>query len=300
MPIIFINSVAKADISPEETAFKSLQRLRRYINDAQPDIVEWVMRFWGDQKKAATYKELREAILSGAITPEMVKRWQQDYSAFVTDTLLPQWTDAMSDAAQQIAAVHPEYEFNPGAENVKAWTAQHSAKLVTNLSTQQTSAINSLIQRAAGMQDMTVDELARAIRPVIGLTKPQATSNFNYYTTLRQNKVPPKEALSKSYTYAARQQRYRAMNIARTELATAYNNGEYLGIKQAQEQNLMGEVKKKWLTADDGRVCAVCQSIDEMEIAMDALFPIFGGLLTPTAHPSCRCCLIYEEVEVAA
>lgn len=300
MPILFIDKVTKANASPEKEVYNALQRLRQYIQDAQPALVSLVMRMWQKQQKAVTYKQLREAILTGAVTPGMVQQWQQDYSEFVSGTLFPQWTDAMEGATEQIKTVHPEYDFNPSAENVKAWAAQHSGELITNLSANQTAAINSLVQRSVSMQDMTVDELARAIRPVVGLTKPQAIANFNYYTSLRTNGVCAKVAQQKASLYADRQHRYRAMTIARTELATAYNNGEYLGIKQAQEQGLMGQVKKKWLTAGDGRVCQACDSISDMSIDMDALFPIFGGLLTPTAHPSCRCCLVYEEVEEAA
>lgn len=284
-------------MSRDDAVKDGIQRLRRYIADEQPGLVEWVYRFWGKQQRAVTYQQLREAIMTGALSPETLQQWQKNYASIITNKLAPQWEDAMNTAAQQIKTAYPEYNFDPGAENVKTWTAQHSAELVTNLSGQQASAINSLIHRATGIQNMTPDELARVIRPVIGLTKPQATANVNYYRSLRENKISQKEAQKKASTYADRQHRYRAQNIARTELAKAYNTGEYLGMKQAQDQNLIGEVKKKWLTADDSRVCAACASIDEMEMPMDALFPLFGGILTPPAHPSCRCCLVYEETE---
>lgn len=291
MPIILKGTVAKTD----GTVPAMLQRLRQFVADNQTGLVTVLYRLWDGQQQAVTYKELREAILAGAFRPEDMEAWRQDYSAFISDTLGPKWEEAMRAAARQIKDAHPEYDFDPAAENVRTWTAQHSAELVTSVTEQQRSAINTLVRRAATAQDMTVDELARAIRPTVGLTRPQAAANFNYYTNLRKNGIKAQAAQEKAAVYAGRQHRYRAQNIARTELAMAYNNGEYLGIKQAQEQGVMGGCQKKWMTAHDGRVCENCADMDGMEIAMDAYFPIFGGLLTPTAHPSCRCCLVYEE-----
>lgn len=85
------------------------------------------------------------------------------------------------------------------------------------------------------------------------------------------------------------------MNIARTELATAYNAGEHYSIKQAQQEGLLGKMKKAASTAGDGRVCGECQNVDGEEIWIDEEFP--NGYLFPAFHPSCRCGVKYIEVE---
>lgn len=79
----------------------------------------------------------------------------------------------------------------------------------------------------------------------------------------------------------------------------------------------MGEVEKVWCTADDERVCSICGSLEGNRYAMDdEIFYEYtdneGNVhrrrinhklndeavgLVPPAHPSCRCTVLYEEVE---
>ena len=105
--------------------------------------------------------------------------------------------------------------------------------------------------------------------------------------------------------YAAKQHRYRAYNIARTELAYSYNQGAYEGTKQAQEAGFMGKTVKIWCTADDERVCETCGGLEGKVIDMDDDFPFSTKLAAthptirrmPPAHPGCRCTTIFEEIE---
>ena len=81
----------------------------------------------------------------------------------------------------------------------------------------------------------TVDELSRMIRPYIGLTEGQAKANARFYDniveTLRKEHPRMKEesvqrkAREAAMKYAERKHRYRAMTIAQTESAFAYNRG---------------------------------------------------------------------------
>ena len=104
-------------------------------------------------------------------------------------------------------------------EGIQNWTATHGAEWVTNISDDQREAITSMIDRAT-TGAWTGDELARAIRPLIGLTKPQALANLNYYehlkATLLANNPTMKEATAAKAArdaaakYAAKQHRQRA------------------------------------------------------------------------------------------
>lgn len=295
MPIIFkaYNKIEKA----QQNRADVIRRLRSFIHAKEPALVYWLTNMWRDQQQAITYKELREAILNGGVTIQEIEAWQHDYSIFVTEKLLPVWIEAMEEAAAQITKEYPDFIFNRFSEEVRKWTEEHAAELVTNCTNEQKKAINALIQKAAVLEDVTVDELSRAIRPLIGLTQRQAVANLNFYNALRANGFSHKQAQEKSLQYAERQHRYRAMVIARTELANAYNNGEYLAVKQAQNDGLMGTVRKRWVTAGDDRVCEYCKAVDGAEVEIDELFPILGGKNTPTAHPSCRCSVIYIEIE---
>lgn len=291
---------------PEERVQKAaaeeqvLRLLRSFLDANEPALVRILVNNWNAQGRSITYKELREAILNGEISEEYLADWMQDYSKLVKDHLQPAWEKAMMEAVKDLEEKYPVWYFDPMADGVRSWTANHTAEFITNVSTAQMEGLRAVIRRAAVLEDMSVDELSRAIRPMIGLTKQQATANLKYYETLRANGIPPKRARESSLYYSARQHRSRAYTIARSELATAYNAGSYEGTKQAQAVGYLGEVEKVWLTAEDERTCSYCNALEGKRVAMDGEFPGISGSwstrLHPPAHPSCRCCVAYEEI----
>lgn len=305
MPIIFYN-----DINKSKAGANALLKLRRFLNASEPELVYWLHHIWSNQGKAITYKELREAILNGYLSQQIIEEWQQDYSNFVVEHLRPSWIKAMEKATSQIASKYPLFYFEPSSEGIKEWLDTKAATFVTNSTETQISAINAVVARASTLQDMTVDGLARAIRPMVGLTRPQALANLKYYTAMVDNGLSEKAALERSIKYSARQNRQRGYTIARTELAFSYNKGEHFGVKQAIEQGYMGHTIKVWCTADDyyadgkHRVCDVCRALEGVEIEMDEDFDFHTKLesdnpgirQTPPAHPNCRCTLLYKEV----
>lgn len=184
--------------------------------------------------------------------------------------------------------------------------------VVTNISTEQKNAVSALIARAYSKGE-SAEELSRAIRPCIGLAQRQAIANANYYDhvkdSLLKNNPGMKEATAAKKAqeaaakYAAQQHRYRANMIAETEMAFAYQHGEYEAVKMAQAQGLMGVVEKVWSTAYDDGVCDICNGLEGQTIGIDDDFNfklnklLFGGQrLTPPAHPQCRCAVEYREI----
>lgn len=281
---------------------EALRRLRAFLDENEPELVFWLVNTWRTQGKAITYKELREAILAGDINWELLEEWQQDYTAFVRDHLQPKWIDAMYAATKKMDERYPDWYFDPMADGVREWAENRSAAFVTEVTATQIEGIRAVVFRAAVLEDMTVDQLARAIRPMVGLTHPQAMANLKYYEKLIEKGASQKKALDLSTRYAARQHRYRGYNIARTELAFSYNQGAQLGIKQAQEKGYMGETVKIWSTADDERVCKICGGLEGTRVGLDEEFNFPTRLadpgirLTPPAHPSCRCAVMYKEI----
>lgn len=294
--IDFGRPAAIAKASPAASA--ALKKLRGFLDQAEPRVVYFLVSLWRSEERAITYKELREAILDGDLPPTVLEDWQQDYSRFVVDHMLPAWEAAIQTAAAEIEKAHGGFIFKPMGAGVLEWTASRAAQFVTNSTEEQVKAVRALVQRAAQLEGRSVDALARAIRPTVGLTIQQSTANFNYYNRLIENGVKEKKALDLSIQYAGRQHRYRGYNIARTELAFAYNQGSYQGVRQAQEQGYMGAVQKVWCTAEDERVCPVCGGMDGLVIGLEADFPFQTRIATPDnptvrkvppAHPSCRC-----------
>lgn len=298
MAVYFQGDVAKAAPSIGR------QRLRDLIDRNDPRTARFLVRLWNKQKSDITYAELRQMILTGQIDAETIERWQQDYSRFVTSELMPLWREMIHDAAGSLAERWPVWSFDANTEQIAAYTARHAAELVTNSTAQQIEAIRAMVQRAATVQDLTVDQLARIVRPVIGLYKGQVTANFNYYNTVRQNLIQnhprmkaeaiERRAQEAALKYATRQHLYRAHMIARTELAFGYNNGEFNALKQAQARGYIGQLKKRPSTADDERVCALCKALERETVDMDQ--PFSNGMQFAPWHPHCRCAMDYIEV----
>ena len=268
-----------------------LRKLRSYLDTAEPDVVYFLVNTWNNQAKAITYKDLREAILAGELNSKWLEQWMQDYSRMVKNKLLPKWLEAMQAANTEREEKFPNWYFNPAADGVREWTESHAAEFVTQITNAQVEGLRAVIREATKYEIMAVDQLARAIRPLVGLTKPQATANFNYYTKLIESGLKKQKALDLSIRYAARQHRYRGYMIARTEIATAFSQGARQGVKQAQAKGYIGEVKRVWRTALDERTCSTCGRREGKEYDLDS--PV-----QCPAHPCCRC--TEEFIEISA
>lgn len=284
-------------------ALVATRKIKKFLNSKEPELVFFLQTLWKNQGKAITYKELREAILDGYLSEKLMEEWYQDYSRFVIEKVAPLWQEAMKAANEPFTDAMPKYIFNPMQENVVKWTNDRAAAFVTSVTRDQVKAMREVIKRATQLHDMNVDELSRAIRPMVGLDWRQAIANENYYMKMIENGVKPKVALDKSIRYSARQNRYRAYRIARTELVFAYQNGVLQGTKQAQTQGLLGKSVKVWCTADTERTCPTCSALDGVTIGIDDDFDFktkltdIGIKRQPPAHPHCMCSILIKEIE---
>lgn len=296
---------AKVKAKPKGSKKATLNKLKAFLAAAEPEAIEFLVSFWNTQAKGVTYKELREAYLVGGITEKQFTKWQKDYSKMVDSILAPKWQQEADLAAAQAKAQYPHFFYEPSVSAGMDFIKQHGAELVTNLAQEQKDALNAIILHVSGYTAITPDEASRIMRPIIGLTKPQAIANARYRESVKQAylKAHPhgkpetaeKKATEAAARYAARQHRYRAQCIARTELAYGYNAGAYGATKDAQAQGYIGDCMKVWLTAYDERVCPICSQMDEEKRNIDELFS--NGKLLPPGHPQCRCAVAYEEIE---
>lgn len=291
-----------------------LQRLQIFLeSDTVMEMpVRILARFWEDQQNVLGYPELRQIVQDGTVSQEALQLWSQDYSVLVANQFHNIWMDAIqAGAAGQPLLDGIHVSFQTQTSGVLNWIQQRGAEFVTVCTEEQKQAIATLLTKK--MRDRhTLDELSRMIRPCIGLTKEQAKANARYYDNMVENlkKEHPKmklESIQKkaqdaAQKYAERQHRQRAITIAQTESAFAYNRGADEGIRQAQEQHLLGVVKKRWCTSGDDAVCEICASLDGIEMEMDADFKIKGKILfkgqhmLPPAHPRCACAVEYIEI----
>lgn len=290
-----------------------LRRLEEFLNGGCDEPVEILCGFWKDQQNAITYQELRQVVLDEEINNQILQEWSQDYSILVAERFKRVWQQAIvAGVLGQPILDGLVFEFNTQTPGILNWISERGAEFVTACTQAQKDAIAGLLSKK--MRDShTVDELARMIRPCIGLTEGQAKANARYYDSIVANlrKEHPRmktesirrKARDAAAKYAERQHRERAMTIAQTESAFAYNRGADEGVRQAQEEGLLGTVRKRWSTSGDDAVCEICASLEGMEIEMNDSFSFGGKLLfagqkmLPPAHPRCACAVEYIEVE---
>lgn len=269
-----------------------------------------LVSFWKDQQAVCTYEEIRQAVDDGSVSPQMFHDWQQDYSKMVVEKIVPEWKKAMeTGAANQMRHKNlsfAEFKFNSDHWAVREWLDNHTAELVTNCSKIQKEAIQAYIDM--GIQgNMRTAEIAKRIRPCIGLTKPQMVANKRFYDNMvnQLRKDHPKMSESEirkkagaaADKYGERQLKQRAETIARTERAKAYEYGRYQHMKRLMEEGILPPQKKVWYSAKNEAVCETCKELHGQEVGMDEFFldGASNPVYLPPLHPNCRCCIMYED-----
>ncbi len=305
--------IAKSNQSAE--GLKALLQLENYIDKESPKLIKVLVGRFRSMQNVITYEDLRDAILSGELTDEMLDDWQQEYSQIITDVILPVWRKSAKQAVINQDDLKDFKSSNYG-DRVKQFTQKRTADLVTSVTKQQKDAIKALTERVT-TGELTADELARAIRPTIGLNAPQMKANIRYYENMKarlsetmESELAEKRAREAAIKYAERQHRYRAKTIAETEIAIAYKTGVQDTIYQAMDQGVVDLETKTWVTAGNELVCEECGPLDGVTIKIEDNFRIGGtishheGYSTITggrlaevdghAHPNCKCACIYN------
>lgn len=290
----------KGEIKKTNISYEALtEKMRSFLNAESPKLATTLVRFWNAQENVVTYQELINAVEEGYLDESVIQKWQKNYAEFVNKNLAPEWMKAVQLAIiEELSEAFPDFPSDPVLENIEKWAGEHAAEFVTRIVSDQRTAINNLVNYTATTGAMTPQQLARAIRPLVGLTGPQSMANIRYFNTLVSNGMSANNARKKALQYAAKQHRYRAKVIADHELAVANRWGKHYGIKEAQNLGMMGECMKMWLSARDLRVCPACKELDGKKVSMDDYFDYKGTKIfgPDGAHIHCRCVLIYEEV----
>lgn len=295
-----------------KNAKEILNRLETFLKGNLDEPVNMLAGFWKDQQKAISYPELREIVLRGGVTTQQIDEWMHDYTLLVNESFSKVWESAMEAGSHgQPILDGKNFSFDFANANATKWIYDRGSQFVTNCTDIQKQAISTMLLR--GMeQQQTVDEIATNIRACIGLTRGQATAAMNYYDNVKKqlrdqhpnmwNSTIETKAKRQAQMYAERLHRQRAMTIAQTEMAFAYNQGTDLSMRQAYAENLVGAYKKVWTTSGDDRVCSTCEALDGKTVGMEGDFGFGRGLFDgdgelPPAHPRCACAIEYVEVD---
>lgn len=291
-----------------DSATAILHRLASFLNTETPQLTEWLYSVFQDQQNVVTYKELREAVMGGY--EAQILQWQDDYARLINEHFAPVYLAAMKAGARSWEEKLGGVLLDDSDREVQNWIRERTAGFITNIGEETRAAVKTILWKGQ-QENWTADQIARYIRPCIGLTKSDAAANARYQQSVYDSflKAHPrmteasaaKKAQEVALKYAARQHRARADMIANTELAYAYNRGENMSIRRAMRDGLMGPCVKIWRTAGSERVCPHCGALDGKEIGFDDSFDIVGKELfpgmheTPPAHPRCRCVVQYKE-----
>lgn len=294
---------------------KALDLLDVYINNESPKLIKLLAGRFSGLKDAVSYEDLRDALLSGELDESMLEEWRQEYSKIITDVILPTWRKAMDQAAINQDDLK-DFKWDNYNDRVKLFTQQRTADLVTSVTEQQKDAIKALTERVT-TGELTADELARVIRPTVGLNASQSRANVRYYETMRnkleqtmEKDVAEKKAREAALKYSEKQSRYRAKMIAETEIAMAYKTGVQESMHQAMDQGVVDLRTKTWITAGNELVCPECGALNGITIKIDDDFHIGGNITHHDgyctieggrvaeadghAHPNCKCACIYN------
>lgn len=170
------------------------------------------------------------------------------------------------------------------------WVEEHAAELVSEITSESQAAIRAVILRMYD-EGLTVDQAARELRRIIGLTTRQALAVENYRAGFGLAANPDLVA-QRVQAYAERALRQRAAMIARTESIRASVAGQQVLWDEAVRTGLLegDRVTQRWLVTPDERLCPICEALGrEDPVPLGQAFP--GGFSGPPAHPNCRCAL---------
>ena len=283
---------------------QAIRELREMLEEEQPELEQFLIEMWDNQQREITAQQYIQMVKKGGLSKELEKQFLTSYTTFVLGKMLDKKQTAMETGAKEVKK--PLFLFDIKYHETKKWIEKSCAEQIVQLTKTQKDAIKIVIDRAEKL-GITTEGTADLLKPLIGLHKGQVTANVNYYNSIKQNllenhpkikeQTAEQKALEKAKHYARKQKEYRAMTIARTELAGAYNAGEFYGIKKAQKEGLMGKVKKYAVSAGDGRTCKGCREVEGQEVNQEESFETqWGKVLFPPFHTSCRCAVEYEEV----
>ncbi len=294
-------------IKKSEEDQEVLDKLQEYLDSALEEPVRFLVRFWKDQAAVLTYKELRKIAVSEEFPEEIMKDWRQDYSRLLRDKMTPVWEEAVK-AGIQSNPVLQGMRFDT-RELVGDWITEHTAEMVTRVTNDQVKAIRYIVGESVTYK-MGADETARYIRPIVGLTEQQTAANIKYYNNIKEQmaadhpRMKPEsieqKARDAAAKYASKQHRTRADTIARTEIITAYHEGNDRGVRECISDSRLPKMKKVWSTSLDAKVCSACQALEGVELDMDGEFSAKSGrrIVTtsiPPLHPRCACAVKYVE-----
>lgn len=224
-----------------------------------------------------------------------IRAFEVDYGS-VANKIIAQAVTEAGQVAETLLPVRFKLRFDLTNPRVFDWIENHTGDLIRQVSTETKLAVRSIIDRGF-REGRTVDQMARDIKQVVGLTKNQANAVMNYEKRLIEEKIKPQRTEKLVERYRQKMLRLRASNIARTETITASARGQQLLWQQGADEGLINETtwQRKWIVTRDDRTCPLCMDMAGKTAPIRGTYP--GGIQGPALHNGCRCAEGIVEVK---
>ncbi|HUM33636.1 MAG TPA: phage minor head protein [Candidatus Saccharicenans sp.] len=272
--------------------------LRAYLGRSEPILKRKVSALWKAMKDAVTEKDIEYIRQTGYVQQGLIDAWGVVAAEWVEAALEPAWKKAVESAGNSMLEAlnrsRKAAEFNSVHSNILKWMAERGGILIRELTEGQAKTINALLRHQVFQGITSNYQLSRMVLSFIGLLSREAQAVANYRAELMAQQIAQEKIDQLAQKYAQFLLKNRAKRIARTELCSAYNFGQWESLRQMREAGLVDEVEKEWLTADDERTCPICAELDGEKVRHDEQFS--SGQLHPPAHVQCRCSLGYSAL----
>lgn len=169
-----------------------------------------------------------------------------------------------------------------------AWATEHALDLaeVTTLGSRE--GVERALVRAIN-QNRSIVDVAKDIRAMVGITSSDVDTLDRMRALMTEQGATESQIAKAVEKRAGRMRRWRAENIARTEMNTARNRGTLEVWKASVSQGeLPGDTLKVWVANGACPICEAIMAAGPVPIR-DAFQSARGPVQHPPAHPSCRC-----------
>lgn len=254
----------------------------------------------------AAFKRAKKAIPKEALDALRMGNWQaflaiidrEDLAANFAglESILRSTAKASAVSLYEKGGVGAKLTFDLIDEYSVNFASTRTGLLIKDISEEMRLTIERTITEAT-LGDITWQTAAEQIAEYIPLTQRDAGAVRKYHDRMLKKYIDRKgwnEKSARKYAktladkYAQKLTDSRARTIARTEIANAATEGQYIGWESGVQTGMIdAESTKEWIA--EPNACEYCAAIDGQTVRWDEEFPILGGKMMPPAHPNCRC-----------
>lgn len=290
--------------------------LRREEDRQASILIPLLLAIWWRSLRLNSEEE-RRATEQALFFPESAFiRATQAIETFIRDRFVPGLLDAAqrgSDSARDAAhRALPAVPFSQVRAQISTWLQARGLSLAHDLTERQRQNLAILLDSLVVQRGMHPRSAVRIVERAIGLTERQQASLVRHVAALQAGGLTGRPLEQAAARYLQQQLQQRAETIVRTETVNAFVGGQDSYTREAMREAGIPtyRVLKRWLTAKDERVCnGTCEAMEGVTVPLDQPFqvplpkrkkdvgaPRFMLLMTPGAHPRCRCILVYLVV----